>query len=321
MFERYTEKARLAIFFARYEASTFGSPYIETVHMLLGLLRECKIVRGWLKPDAVEALREKLRSELGNRAVIATSVDLPLGHEAKRMLAFGAEEAELLRHRHIDCGPLFAGLLRMPPSAVHVFLLEQAGDLNQLLQKVRDSLGEYSVEHAPAGRRGHELLENWLSDVILVVPAAEFAPLYRTLFGLLRRSSELMDCYTEPYGETKLRRRPWTRKQALGHIIDWASQYRLWLLRALTEPYLRADSFPPEDAILAQPYSDMRWQFVVESWFSANCLLLIAIAALPGTKAALPCRVGIAEPVALDKLVSVFVERTEDLMEQVLARL
>ena len=30
MFERYTEKARRVIFYARYEASQFGSPYIET---------------------------------------------------------------------------------------------------------------------------------------------------------------------------------------------------------------------------------------------------------------------------------------------------
>ena len=42
MFERYTEKARRVIFFARYEASQFGSPYIETEHLLLGLIREDK---------------------------------------------------------------------------------------------------------------------------------------------------------------------------------------------------------------------------------------------------------------------------------------
>ena len=42
MFERYTEKARRAIFFARYEASQFGSPSIESEHLLLGLLRENK---------------------------------------------------------------------------------------------------------------------------------------------------------------------------------------------------------------------------------------------------------------------------------------
>src|SRR5713226_1748961 len=40
MFERYTETARRVICFARYEASQFGSPYIETEHLLMGLLRE-----------------------------------------------------------------------------------------------------------------------------------------------------------------------------------------------------------------------------------------------------------------------------------------
>ena len=42
MFERYTEKARRVIFFARYEASQYGSPIIETEHLLLGLMREDK---------------------------------------------------------------------------------------------------------------------------------------------------------------------------------------------------------------------------------------------------------------------------------------
>ena len=40
MFERYTERARRVIFFARYEASQFGSEYIQTEHLLLGLARE-----------------------------------------------------------------------------------------------------------------------------------------------------------------------------------------------------------------------------------------------------------------------------------------
>jgi hypothetical protein len=42
MFERYTEKARRVIFFARYEASQFGSPQIEAEYILLGLMREDK---------------------------------------------------------------------------------------------------------------------------------------------------------------------------------------------------------------------------------------------------------------------------------------
>jgi ATP-dependent Clp protease ATP-binding subunit ClpC len=38
MFERYAEKARRVIFFARYEASIVGAPQIQPEHLLLGLL-------------------------------------------------------------------------------------------------------------------------------------------------------------------------------------------------------------------------------------------------------------------------------------------
>jgi ATP-dependent Clp protease ATP-binding subunit ClpC len=37
MFERYTETARRVIFFARYEASQYRLPYIETEHLPLAL--------------------------------------------------------------------------------------------------------------------------------------------------------------------------------------------------------------------------------------------------------------------------------------------
>jgi ATP-dependent Clp protease ATP-binding subunit ClpC len=37
MFERYTERARRVIFFARSETSILGSKTIETEHFLLGL--------------------------------------------------------------------------------------------------------------------------------------------------------------------------------------------------------------------------------------------------------------------------------------------
>ncbi|HZD07248.1 MAG TPA: Clp protease N-terminal domain-containing protein, partial [Candidatus Limnocylindrales bacterium] len=62
MFERYTEKARRVIFFARYEASQFGSPYIETEHLLLGLLREDKaLTNRFLRGQGkVEAIRKQI---------------------------------------------------------------------------------------------------------------------------------------------------------------------------------------------------------------------------------------------------------------------
>ena len=48
MFERYTERARRVLFFARYEASQLGSISIESEHLLLGLVREGKGLSGRL---------------------------------------------------------------------------------------------------------------------------------------------------------------------------------------------------------------------------------------------------------------------------------
>src|SRR5205085_6793257 len=91
------------IFFARYEASQFGSPYIETEHLLLGLLREDKaLANRFLRSHAaVDSIRKQIEGHATIREKVSTSVDLPLSHECKRVLAYGAEEAERLNHKHI----------------------------------------------------------------------------------------------------------------------------------------------------------------------------------------------------------------------------
>ena len=96
MFERYTEKARRVIFFARYEASQFGSPYIETEHLLLGLIREDKtLANRFLRSHAaLDSIRKQIEAHTTMREKVPTSVDLPLSHECKRVLAYAAEEAD-----------------------------------------------------------------------------------------------------------------------------------------------------------------------------------------------------------------------------------
>jgi hypothetical protein len=90
MFERYTEEARRAIFFGRYEASAFRSAEISTTHLLLGLLREAgEKVQGLLPAEgSIERLRNDLVPNQPKPATqISTSVDLPLSIDAKRVLA------------------------------------------------------------------------------------------------------------------------------------------------------------------------------------------------------------------------------------------
>jgi ClpA/ClpB-like protein len=113
MFERYTEKARRVIFFSRYEASQYGSPCIETEHLLLGLLREDKRIFLRLKFENAEAVRREIDARSPKRPTFPTSVDLPLTNESKRVLAYAAEEAERLENPHIGTEHLLLGLLRV----------------------------------------------------------------------------------------------------------------------------------------------------------------------------------------------------------------
>lgn len=138
MFERYTEKARRVIFFGRYEASQFGSPYIETEHLLMGLLREDKaLTNRILRTHAtVESIRKQIMENTAIREKVSTSVDLPLSDEAKRVLAYAAEEAEQLGHKHIGTEHLLLGLLR-EESCFAAQILKQRG---LELGKVREDL-------------------------------------------------------------------------------------------------------------------------------------------------------------------------------------
>src|ERR1017187_9754337 len=86
MFERYTEKARRVIFFARYEASQFGSPYIETEHLLLGLLREDKaLTNRFLRSHAsVESIRKQIEGHTTIREKVSTrSEERRVGKECR----------------------------------------------------------------------------------------------------------------------------------------------------------------------------------------------------------------------------------------------
>ena len=116
MFERYTERARRVLFFARYEASQLGTASIESEHLLLGLLRDGAtpgfsaqaFARAGL--DYV-AVRKELAEAAAGRPKIATSVEMPFAPAAKAALDTAAREADALNHPHVGTEHLLLALL------------------------------------------------------------------------------------------------------------------------------------------------------------------------------------------------------------------
>ncbi|MDT5271317.1 MAG: ATP-dependent Clp protease ATP-binding subunit ClpC [Acidobacteriota bacterium] len=144
MFERYTEKARRVIFFARYEASQFGAPAIEPEHLLLGLMREDKTLTARFLARAqtsLEAIRKEIEGRAPLREKISTSVELPLAPETKRVLAFAHEESDRLQHRHIGTEHLLLGLLREERSMAAEILYERGLRLNAVREEVSRQSG------------------------------------------------------------------------------------------------------------------------------------------------------------------------------------
>jgi ATP-dependent Clp protease ATP-binding subunit ClpC len=144
MFERYTEKARRVIFFARYEASQFGAPAIEPEHLLLGLMREDKTLTGRFFPRAqinIEAVRKDIEARTLLREKISTSVELPLAPETKRVLAYAHEESDRLQHRHIGTEHLLLGLLREDRSMAAELLYERGLRLNAVRDEIARQTG------------------------------------------------------------------------------------------------------------------------------------------------------------------------------------
>src|SRR5438876_11405665 len=80
MFERCSETARRAIHSSRYMAGRVGSPEIETEHLLLGLLREDKVLarRCLGSPWAANALWRKIEQSKPVREKIPGSREIPL---------------------------------------------------------------------------------------------------------------------------------------------------------------------------------------------------------------------------------------------------
>ena len=99
------------IFFARYEASQYGSPCVEPFHVLLGLVREDKLLLQTAKVDfnQIRKIYERLHPDKKPR--IPVSVEIPLSFECKSILSKAADQADTLGHKYVGPEHLFLSML------------------------------------------------------------------------------------------------------------------------------------------------------------------------------------------------------------------
>jgi ATP-dependent Clp protease ATP-binding subunit ClpC len=115
MFEKFTERGRKVIIYAKEEAEKRQNDYLGTEHLLLAVLKEddglpiAIMKRMGITSDEV---RLEIERNLPQGSNIMTFGDIPFTPRAKKVLELAVEEARLLGHNYIGSEHIFLGLVR-----------------------------------------------------------------------------------------------------------------------------------------------------------------------------------------------------------------
>jgi hypothetical protein len=141
-FERYTAKAREALFFSRYEAAQAGSVEITPAHVLLGLLRTGQhFASGIFTRLSLEEARTAIQELMPPQPALPNSHVIPFDEATRRALLSAVEEADRHGHRGIGIVHLLLGLLHDVDSLATRVLTSaglHAGAIQQDIERFAD---------------------------------------------------------------------------------------------------------------------------------------------------------------------------------------
>jgi len=154
-FEKFSERARRSLTRAQEEAQHFGHSYIDTEHILLGLVAEEEgVASKVLNNLGVSASKIRAAVEFvigrGERASIG---EVGLTPRAKRVIELAVDEARRLNHNYIGTEHLLLGLLREREGAA-VGVLESFGITLERVQTEINTLLSQGASHPHAAARG-----------------------------------------------------------------------------------------------------------------------------------------------------------------------
>jgi hypothetical protein len=138
------------IFFARYEAAQYGSQYIETEHLLLGVFREdVALCKRFLGPDSGhKEIRTEIEKGMTRREVLPNSAEFPLSHDSRQVLMQAVEECNRLGQQSVVPAHILLGILLVEGSRGAKILRErglQAAPIREYIAKVLNPINYAEV--------------------------------------------------------------------------------------------------------------------------------------------------------------------------------
>ncbi len=186
MFERYTDEAKRAVYFAALEASHRGARFISVRDILAGLTwedgtRACQIAGLKEKAIGLRSAAEIPHLPITSRPYKEIA-EIPLDDDGKKALAYAAAEAKHDRQFWIDTDHLLRALARFPNAVTNALAaanIEMSALRNASKQhrqrspgKKRPNLARRIRIRVPQAKRW--LKRNWAWAVLLVAFLAAF---------------------------------------------------------------------------------------------------------------------------------------------------
>jgi ATP-dependent Clp protease ATP-binding subunit ClpC len=155
-FEKFSERARRALTRAQEEAQHFGHNYIDTEHILLGLIAEEDSVASQVLSNlgvAVSKVRSAVEFIVGRGGRPNTN-EVGLTPRAKKVIELAVDEARRLNHSYIGTEHLLLGLLREREGSAAGVLESLGVTLDRVLAEVNKLLSASQGQAKAVSKEG-----------------------------------------------------------------------------------------------------------------------------------------------------------------------
>ena len=156
MFARFTQRAQKVLYLAQEEARRLNYSYVDTEHLLLGLIREGEgVAARALNFLGIEA--EKARTmveEMVEKVQGPEPREMTLTPRAKRILELAVDEARRMGHNYVGTEHLLLGLIREGEGIAAQVLNSLGVDQEKVRQIILQMLGGVPVQNQTQAGKG-----------------------------------------------------------------------------------------------------------------------------------------------------------------------
>ena len=147
MFDKFSDRARKIIVYAKEEAQRLGHDYLGTEHILLGIIKDGSgVAIAVLEKLGVDL--EKIKVDIEERVSpnVTTMMvgEIPFTPQTKKVFELAAEEAQALGHNHIGTEHLLLGLLKEGEGIAYIVLTEAGITYRKAKEETVNILGSSS---------------------------------------------------------------------------------------------------------------------------------------------------------------------------------